>query len=395
MRRLGIPTTADRVVQAALKLVLEPIFEVNFHPCSYGFRPGHQAQDAIAETWFLAKHSYERVVEGDIEACFDTIDHTTLMDQVRRRVGDRRMLALVKAFLKAGILNQDRQFRTADFQQRVLLFAGERERRAAVDGILEVLEQGHRRGVRGGQELLDRVRSRRGEAQPRRQRGRRGQVVAAEQGHFGHGRGCAQPLDLAGRGVVQDRGAADVELQFSPAYPLLEIGDVSGGLRGRMGPHLAPDAHLRAAHVLAAVPLLEFHDDNGELAVVRCVQEQCVDPLAAAGQRVLQAQPQFSQARVHQRVEHRRPARVPAPALRVPRWLLVDLFEPACTRADECCRGRRHLLGGRADRSPVDVHVDWVPEPTDNSSEDPDFGGPDWSAAAGTASTEPRVACAG
>ena len=114
MRRLGIPTTADRVVQAALKLVLEPIFEADFHPCSYGFRPERRAQDAIAETWFLAKHSYEWVVEGDIEACFDMIDHTALMDRVRDRIGDKRVLGMVKAFLKAGILSQDQQFRNTD-----------------------------------------------------------------------------------------------------------------------------------------------------------------------------------------------------------------------------------------------------------------------------------------
>ena len=114
MRRLGIPTTADRVVQAALILVLEPIFEADFHPCSYGFRPERRAQDAIAETWFLAKHSYEWVVEGDIEACFDMIDHTALMDRVRDRIGDKRVLGMVKAFLKAGILSQDQQFRNTD-----------------------------------------------------------------------------------------------------------------------------------------------------------------------------------------------------------------------------------------------------------------------------------------
>jgi RNA-directed DNA polymerase len=107
LRRLGIPTVADRVVQASLKLVLEPIWEADFQPCSYGFRPNRRAQDAIAETRFLAKYSYEWVVEGDIEACFDTIDHVALMDRVRARVGDKRVLALVKAFLKAGILSQD------------------------------------------------------------------------------------------------------------------------------------------------------------------------------------------------------------------------------------------------------------------------------------------------
>jgi len=105
-RRLGIPTVRDRVVQAALKLVLEPIFEQDFEPCSYGFRPFRRAQDAIAEIQYLATRSYEWVLEADIEACFDTIDHAALMDRARRRIADRRVLALVKAFLKAGILTE-------------------------------------------------------------------------------------------------------------------------------------------------------------------------------------------------------------------------------------------------------------------------------------------------
>jgi RNA-directed DNA polymerase len=106
-RRLGIATVRDRVVQAALKLVLEPIFEATFAPCSYGFRPGRRAQDAIAEIHHLASHSYEWVLEGDITACFDEISHPALLDRVRQRIGDRRVLALVKAFLKAGILGED------------------------------------------------------------------------------------------------------------------------------------------------------------------------------------------------------------------------------------------------------------------------------------------------
>jgi len=105
-RRLGIPTVADRVVQASLKLVLEPIFEADFVPCSYGFRPNRRAHDAIAETRFLASKTYEWVLEGDIAACFDEISHPALMDRVRVRIGDKRVLALVKAFLKAGILTQ-------------------------------------------------------------------------------------------------------------------------------------------------------------------------------------------------------------------------------------------------------------------------------------------------
>ena len=71
LRRLGIPTARDRIVQAALKLVLEPIFEADFKPCSYGFRPRRRAQDAIAEIHQFTSRSYEWVLEGDIEACFD------------------------------------------------------------------------------------------------------------------------------------------------------------------------------------------------------------------------------------------------------------------------------------------------------------------------------------
>jgi len=111
LRRLGIATITDRVVQASLKLVLEPIFEADFLPCSYGFRPNRRAHDAIAEVHHFASRSYEWIVEGDITACFDEISHPALMDRVRRRVGDKRVLALVKAFLKAGILGEDRMLR--------------------------------------------------------------------------------------------------------------------------------------------------------------------------------------------------------------------------------------------------------------------------------------------
>lgn len=109
VRRLGIPTVGDRVVQAALKLVLEPIFEADFKPCSYGFRPKRRAQDAIAEIHFLGSppRNYEWVFEADIKACFDEIDHTALMERVRHRIGDKRVLGLVKAFLKAGVLTED------------------------------------------------------------------------------------------------------------------------------------------------------------------------------------------------------------------------------------------------------------------------------------------------
>jgi RNA-directed DNA polymerase len=113
-RRLGIATVADRVVQASLKLVLEPIFEADFLPCSYGFRPRRRAHDAIAEVHHFTTRTYEWIVEGDIKACFDEISHSALMDRVRKRVGDRRVLALVKAFLKAGILSEDGMLRDND-----------------------------------------------------------------------------------------------------------------------------------------------------------------------------------------------------------------------------------------------------------------------------------------
>lgn len=109
VRRLGIPTAADRVVQASLKLVMEPIFEADFKPCSYGFRPKRRAQDAIAEIHFLTNptRKYEWVFEADIEACFDEIKHSALMDRVRRRIRDKRVLRLVRAFLRAGILSEE------------------------------------------------------------------------------------------------------------------------------------------------------------------------------------------------------------------------------------------------------------------------------------------------
>ncbi|MFJ7258507.1 reverse transcriptase domain-containing protein [Streptomyces sp. NPDC098085] len=112
LRRLGIPTVADRVVQASLKLVLEPVFEAEFLPCSYGFRPNRRAHDAIAETRYLASHGYEWVVEGDITACFDEISHPALMERVRNRIGDKRVLSLVKAFLRSGILSGTEPSRT-------------------------------------------------------------------------------------------------------------------------------------------------------------------------------------------------------------------------------------------------------------------------------------------
>jgi RNA-directed DNA polymerase len=92
-RKLGIPTIADRVVQASLKLVLEPIFEADFKPCSYGFRPNRRAHDAVSEIHHLASEptNYRWALECDIKACFDEIDHTALMDRFRMRIKDKRV----------------------------------------------------------------------------------------------------------------------------------------------------------------------------------------------------------------------------------------------------------------------------------------------------------------
>jgi RNA-directed DNA polymerase len=114
VRSLGIPVVADRVVQAALKLVLEPIFEADFLPVSYGFRPERRAHDAIAEIHKFGTNGYRWVLDADIEACFDTIDHAALVDRVRQRVKDKRVLGLVKAFLKAGVLTELGERRNTD-----------------------------------------------------------------------------------------------------------------------------------------------------------------------------------------------------------------------------------------------------------------------------------------
>ena len=108
LRKLGIPAIADRVVQASLKLVLEPIFEADFQPCSYGFRPNRRAQDAISEIHLFASRpsNYQWVLECDIKACFDEISHTALVDRLRARIKDKRICTLVKAFLKSGVLTE-------------------------------------------------------------------------------------------------------------------------------------------------------------------------------------------------------------------------------------------------------------------------------------------------
>ncbi len=117
-RGLGIPTVRDRVVQAALKNILEPVFEADFYPTSYGFRPGKSAHGALEHLRLLLRPqgparkterrlAYQWAVEGDIKACFDNIDHHMLMVRLRRRVGDRKVSRLILATLKSGILSEE------------------------------------------------------------------------------------------------------------------------------------------------------------------------------------------------------------------------------------------------------------------------------------------------
>jgi RNA-directed DNA polymerase len=106
VRKLGIPALRDRIVQMATTLVLEPIWEADFQPCSYGFRPNRRAQDAIEQVRFFINppRSYEWAIEGDVEDCFGSIHQGLLMEQLRRRVTDKRVLRLVRQFLAAGIM---------------------------------------------------------------------------------------------------------------------------------------------------------------------------------------------------------------------------------------------------------------------------------------------------
>ena len=103
-RPLGIPVVKDRIVQAALKMVIEPIFEVQFRPGSYGFRPGRGCKDALREVDRLLKEGYTHVVDADLKGYFDSIPHDRLMALVAGSISDGRVLALIESFLKQDIM---------------------------------------------------------------------------------------------------------------------------------------------------------------------------------------------------------------------------------------------------------------------------------------------------
>ena len=111
-RPLGIPAIRDRVVQEALRLILEPIFETKFHPHSYGFRPFRSTHHATARIFSLIARGYNWVIEGDIAKCFDRIDHDILLKLLHKHIKARRILKLIRMMLKAGVMEDLKLYET-------------------------------------------------------------------------------------------------------------------------------------------------------------------------------------------------------------------------------------------------------------------------------------------
>lgn len=112
-RPLGIPRIKDRVAQAAVKIVIEPLFEASFRPGSFGFRPKRSASQAVDEIWRWVNRDRDAVIDLDLKSYFDTIDHDLLMSLVRRRVRDPRVLRLIRRWLRAGVMLEGRREESA------------------------------------------------------------------------------------------------------------------------------------------------------------------------------------------------------------------------------------------------------------------------------------------
>ena len=118
MRPLGIPTVTDRVVQTALKMVLEPIFEREFAPHSYGFRPGLGCKDALRRMEVLLKEGYVHVVDIDIKGYFDSIPQDKLLERVGEKIADGRVIELLRKFLTSGVMKRSKARRKAESSAR-------------------------------------------------------------------------------------------------------------------------------------------------------------------------------------------------------------------------------------------------------------------------------------
>ena len=103
MRQLGIPCLRDKIVQEAMRMALEPIFEVEFHENSYGFRPHRSTHHAVQRCRLAMLQRYTWVIEGDVKACFDEISHKTILGNIREKIMDNKFLDLLQLFLKAGV----------------------------------------------------------------------------------------------------------------------------------------------------------------------------------------------------------------------------------------------------------------------------------------------------
>ena len=104
-RNLGIPAVRDRVVQQVLLDILQPIFDPDFHPSSYGYRPKRSCQQAVAKaTMFIRQYGLRHVVDMDLSKCFDCLDHDLIVASIRRRVRDGSILALLRMFLESGVM---------------------------------------------------------------------------------------------------------------------------------------------------------------------------------------------------------------------------------------------------------------------------------------------------
>jgi len=104
-RKLGIPTVRDRIVQQALRSILEPIFDPEFHPSSYGYRKGRSCHHAISKaSMFIRRYDRDWVVDMDLSKCFDTLDHDLIMDQFAKKVTDGSVLTLLRSFLESGVM---------------------------------------------------------------------------------------------------------------------------------------------------------------------------------------------------------------------------------------------------------------------------------------------------